>query len=110
MVLCGHISAKTVVVAQNKGIYGNTVTQLLIDGQNLDRYWGGLGLVAMLYVSEDGNTIDIEYYSTAKKMYLSSMSHRTVDLDAEGTEPVTAWDGKSMYSPAGSGTKALPET
>lgn len=108
MVLCGHISSRTVVVSQNEGIYGNTVTQLLVDGQSLDRYWGGLGLVAMLYVSKDGKSIDIEYYSTTTGKYLSSMSQRTVNLESKGSDVITKWDGYSSFAPLGSGTENDP--
>lgn len=108
MVLCGHVAAKTVVVNQSEGVYGNTVTQLLVDGQTLDRYWGGLGLVAMLYVSKDGMSVDIEYYSTTTGKYLSSLSQRTVKLDRKGQEINTKWDGYSSFAPAGSGTEADP--
>ena len=108
MVICGHQAAKTIVVKQDLGVYNNTVTQILVDGQTLDRYWGGLGLVALLYVSKDGKSVDIEYYSTVKGKYFGSVSQRTVDLTAEGTAPSTAWDSGSSFAPVGSGTEADP--
>ncbi|MBQ8849231.1 MAG: metallophosphoesterase [Clostridia bacterium] len=116
MVLSGHISSSSIIVKQNEGVYGNTVTQMLIDGQDLDRYWynpeagkiTGVGLVAMLYVSKDGTHVDTEYYSTVTGKYLSSMSQRTVDLNAECDTPDTKWDGKSQFAPVGSGTEEDP--
>jgi len=109
MVLSGHIPSNTIVVEQNKGVYGNTVTQMLIDSQYHDRDWeGGVGLVALLYVSKDGKSVDIEYYSTVTGKYFGSMNQRTVDLEEKGTEPYTKWDGYSVFAPAGSGTEEDP--
>lgn len=116
LTLSGHISASNIVIKQNEGVYGNTVTQMLIDAQEMDRYWynpekgkvTGVGAVAMLYVSKDGKTIDTEYYSTVTGKYLNTMSQRTVDLDAKGTIPDTKWDGYSQFAPAGSGTAEDP--
>lgn len=116
LTLSGHIHASNIVIKQNEGVYGNTVTQMLIDSQELDRYWynpdqasvTGVGLVAMLYVSKDGKSIDTEYYSTVTGKYLNTMSQRTVDLDAKCGAPDTGWDGLSAFAPAGSGTAADP--
>ncbi|MBE6553924.1 MAG: hypothetical protein E7666_06225 [Ruminococcaceae bacterium] len=116
LTLSGHIHASNIVIKQNEGAFGNTVTQMLIDAQELDRYWynpdkaavTGVGLVAMLYVSKDGKTIDTEYYSTVTGKYLNTMSQRTVDLDAKCGAPDTGWDGLSAFAPAGSGTEADP--
>ncbi len=113
LTLSGHIHASNIVIEQNKGIYGNTVTQMLIDSQELDRYWynpdkaavTGVGMVALLYVSKDGKTVETEYYSTVTGKYLNTMSQRSVDLDAKLEEK---WDGVSVCIPEGSGTEADP--
>lgn len=69
LVLSGHDPCDNVVLTQTKGENGNVVSQLLIDPQGTDSALGGTGLVAMLYFSQDGKTVDVRYYSTAKNMY-----------------------------------------
>ena len=72
LVLSGHIAYQSIVTSQKVGEHGNTVTQMLINPQNVDvKYKGGLGLVAMLYFSADGKRIQGQYYSTIKDQYFS---------------------------------------
>lgn len=99
LVLSGHDPCDNVVCTQTKGDNGNTVTQMLIDPQGVDKAQGGSGLVAMFYFSEDGKTLQVEYYSTDRKAYYLENNQFTVTLDlaepkteeatAEATEPVT---------------------
>ena len=68
LVLSGHMSADGVVINQRDGKEGNTVTEMLIDPQSIDRnYTGGTGMVATLYFS--GERVAVEYYSTVQDMY-----------------------------------------
>ena len=81
LVLCGHIDSSKIVVAKQEGIHGNTVTSMLVDPQGVD---GGItpsGLVAMLYFSEDGESIEVEYYSTVLDMYYMTENQFTIDID-----------------------------
>lgn len=99
LVLSGHDPCDNVVCTQTKGDNGNIVTQMLIDPQGVDKAQGGSGLVAMFYFSEDGKTLQVEYYSTDRKAYYLENNQFTVTLDlaepkteettAEATEPVT---------------------
>ncbi len=101
LVLSGHDPCDNIVYAQDKGENGNIVTQMLIDPQGVDKAQGGVGLVAMFYFSEDGKTMQVEYYSTDRKAYFLENNQFTVTLDlaepkteettAEVTEP-TATD------------------
>ena len=108
LVLCGHVYYNNIVVARDKGVYGNTVAQMLIDAQSIDRTLGGLGMVAMFYISEDGQNISVEYYSTVKGMYFRGRNQLEIDLDTEGKEADRKWDGSSYFKPTGSGTEADP--
>ena len=108
LVLCGHIASNSLVTAQNKGVHGNTVTQILIDPQNMDNTAKGLGMVALFYFNEDGTKVDIEYYSTIKGHYYKTGNQKTVDLEGEGEEYTTYWDGLTATQPYGSGTKEDP--
>ena len=64
MVMCGHMTCDDVVVSKQIGDNGNEVTQILIDPQGLDTTSTPRGMVAMLYFSEDGTDVQVEYYST----------------------------------------------
>lgn len=87
MVLCGHIPSAKIVVSKNTGVNGNEVTQVLIDPQGVDdAIEGGVGLVAMLYFSEDGKQIQVRYYSTIKKAYYMSENQFTFNIETVGGE------------------------
>ena len=91
MVLCGHADADDVVVSKQIGDYGNEVTQILIDPQTMDAEYGqgSKGMVAMLYFSEDGEDVQVEYYSTLKDTYRPSESF-TVTY---GSTEMPSYDG-----------------
>lgn len=80
LVLSGHDPWDHIVCAQDKGDNGNTVTQLLIDGQYMDKYYQPTAMVALLYFSADGEEMTVRYYSTAKQCYGSELSQFTVKL------------------------------
>ena len=85
LVLSGHDPCDYVVAAQDKGVNGNTVTQMLVDPQGVDKAQGGVGLVTMLYFSEDGKTMQVETYSTDRKAFFLEENQFTLTLDlAEG--------------------------
>ncbi len=78
MVISGHMTCDDVVIDQVVGEKGNSVTHILIDPQGIDKdVSGGYGMVAMMYFSEDGEDVAIEYYSTLKNKYRQL---KTVDL------------------------------
>ena len=81
LVLCGHDPTDNIVVTKNVGVHGNTVTQMLVDPQRTDKNHGGVGLVAMLYFSEDGSQVDVEYYSTVKNAYFLESNQFHLKLD-----------------------------
>ena len=80
MVLSGHDPWQHVVYRQDKGEKGNTVTQMLIDAQYVDRNIGATGMVAMFYFSDGGETLTVRYYSVEKDCYGSALSQFTIDL------------------------------
>lgn len=83
MVLSGHITSDYIVMTQATGENGNKVSQFLIDPQGLDGRNGddGLGMVAMLYFSEDGRNVQVEYYSTIKQKYYLKENTFTFTMD-----------------------------
>lgn len=116
LVLCGHIYYDDIEVTQRKGVHGNTVTEMLINPQGPDASMPatattvhGLGAVAMLYFNEQGDTVDVEYYSVFKDRYFKSTNQFTVDLNSTDTvvEPETVYDGRAK-KPMGQGTEQSP--
>ncbi|MBR2023474.1 MAG: metallophosphoesterase [Clostridia bacterium] len=85
LVMCGHISSDDVVTVQTAGDNGNIVTQILIDPQTMD-VASPKGMVAMLYFSNDGNTITVEYYSTVREQYFKESNQFTIDISSWNTQ------------------------
>lgn len=70
MVLGGHDTSDFVVKREVYGDHGNRIVQMLINPQHTDLIQKGTGMVAMLYFSDGGRTVDFEYYSTVQdKLY-----------------------------------------
>ncbi len=80
LVMSGHDPCDNVVTRQTKGVHGNTVTQMLIDPQGMDAAIGSTGMVAMLYFSEDGSKIDVEFYSTIKNQYYKDSNQYVIPV------------------------------
>ena len=81
LVLCGHIDSPDVVVRQDKGVHGNTVTSMLIDPQGLSVPLGGGGLSAILHFSKDGKDVQVEYFSPINEMVHGNANKFSVTLD-----------------------------
>ena len=82
LVLCGHIGLDDIMVVQTEGEHGNMVTQMMVNGQDVDNQVdGGAGLVAMLYFSEGGSKVQMEYYSTIRNQWLKASEHEFVELN-----------------------------
>lgn len=81
LVLSGHDITSNIVTTQTVGKNNRNVTQMLINPQNMDFNTGPAGMVAMLYFSADGKTVQVEYYSTARDQYWKASNQFTVTLD-----------------------------
>ena len=81
LVLSGHDITSNIVTTQTVGKNNRNVTQMLINPQNMDFNTGPAGMVAMLYFSADGQTVQVEYYSTARDQYWKASNQFTVTLD-----------------------------
>jgi hypothetical protein len=86
LVLSGHDPCDNVVMTQTEGDHGNIVTQMLIDPQGVDAALGVTGLVAMLYFSEDGSHVTVEYYSTVREQFFISTNQFEFDLAVVGKQ------------------------
>ncbi len=83
LVMSGHDPCNNVVVTQDVGDHGNIVTQMLVDAQSVDMaYDGGVGMVTMLYFSNDGKTVTVETLSTIRNEYFLPENQMTIDIPA----------------------------
>lgn len=80
MVLCGHVGWDHIEKFQLQGEKGNTVTQMLINPQYIDKFYGPTGLVAMLYFDETGENIQVRYYSTVRNQYFNAYNQFDLNL------------------------------
>ena len=83
MILCGHIARQNNIVrAYTVAKSGQTVAQLLIDPQQMDRFYGydDTGVVAMLYFSNSGNDVRVELVSTARSMRAKAEDPNASDI------------------------------
>ena len=81
LVLSGHFESNDIVASQEVGENGNIVTQMLVNPQGFDATSNcETGLVCMLYFSEDGNTMWVEYYSTYRDQYYKEYNQFKIDL------------------------------
>ena len=81
LVLSGHFNADDIVASQAVGDNGNIVTQMMINPQGFDyaqKY--ETGMVCMLYFSEDGKTMSVEYLSTYRNQFYREVNQFDVDL------------------------------
>lgn len=81
LVLCGHDPWDHIICTETEGDNGNIVTQLLIDGQYMDRFYTPTEMIALLYFSEDGKTMTVRYYSISQDMYGSELSQFTIHFE-----------------------------
>ena len=90
MIISGHIGADYVVKSTQVGDNGNTVTQLLVDFQQLDdmKFNGtsGVGMVTMLYFKEGEVTVEVEAYSTTQESYFLEENQYKFNLDGTPVE------------------------
>ena len=101
MMVCGHNPTDNIFCRQRKGDNGNTVTEMLVDPQQTDLDYGGTGLVAMMYFTNGGKNVELQYYSTVKDAYFKTNNQFNITLDfPESTIPGPLPYGDSINSAA----------
>ncbi|MBQ8803910.1 MAG: metallophosphoesterase [Tyzzerella sp.] len=93
LVMSGHDPSENIVVNNSEGDNGNNVVSMLIDAQDVEADEGSMGMVAMLYFSEDGKNVTVEYYSTAKEKYFKSVNQFEIELDVVEKDDVVYGQG-----------------
>ena len=90
MVLSGHVAVNTPVVNTRTGLNGNEVIEILVDPQGIDERLHADGkagaFVLMLNITNGGEKLEIEYYSTAYGQFYGGGNQRVITLP-EGTLP-----------------------
>ena len=94
LVLSGHDPEDDVIMRQDAGVHGNTVTQMLIDPQGMDQGYLGTGddptgMVCLLHFSGDAKTVDVEYYSTVRGAYYKTSNQFTFETGISAVDPDT---------------------
>ena len=101
LVMGGHTPLEDVFVLQTEGKHGNVVNQLLIDPQWMDPSKGGVGMVCMLYFTEDGSQMEVEWLSTDTGKYYQEQNQFVLDLtdsfNASAHEFEASYNEKSHY-------------
>ena len=96
LVMCGHTPFEDVVLLQTEGDHGNVVNQMVIDAQWMDPQKGGVGMVCMLYFSEDGTQMKVEWLSTDTGKHYQEHNQFVLDLtDSLNADP---HDFKDAYN------------
>lgn len=101
MVLCGHIYSQDIVVAKSVGEKGNTVTQILVNPQILDQPSSAdrpAGMVCMLYFSDGGRKVEVEYYSTVKQQYFKDINQFNFEIDVVDNNDIGDINGDGFIS------------
>lgn len=93
MVLCGHISAGNddVSYTYRTGDNGNKITEIVVNPQNFDLNYAYTGLVCVLNFFDNGERIELEYYSTFFDSYKKRNSD-VIRLDDAPTRDVGSID------------------
>ncbi len=91
MIVSGHVGFDHIACTPRMGEEGNTVYQLLMDPQATCNKLGGIGVVALMYFTEDGNHARVEYYSTVFERYFCE-SNKLINLtfgESEESETIS---------------------
>lgn len=90
MMVCGHNPTDNIYYRTKTGVNGNKVVELLVDPQETDKTYNATGLIAMLYFSEDGRNVEVQYYSTVKQAFFKKNNQFKLTIDVpESTIPET---------------------
>ena len=92
MILNGHVAVNRPIVNTRTGVNGNEVIEILVDPQGFD--WDQVvdygekagGFVLMLNFTNGGETLELEYYSTAYGKFYGTENQRVIELP-DGTLP-----------------------
>ena len=87
LVISGHDPSANLVYRQDVRDSGSVVTSLLVDPQVFDsQNEGETGLVCMLYFSDDGNNVNVEWYSTVRDQYYKSVNQFSLNLNEKSAD------------------------
>ena len=101
MTLSGHHAVDRIVKNVVYGDHGNRIVEMLINPQETDTNYKGTGMVAMLYFSDGGKQVDLEYYSTAMSQHFNEVNQfsfemPTVDGDKASINQASVSIGKDI--------------
>ena len=83
LVLCGHDPSRSIVISSSTNDNNFVVSEVLINSQEMDLI-EPLGMVAVLYFSNEGQKIDIRYFSTVKNKWLKDDCQKSILINTLG--------------------------
>ena len=84
LVMCGHRypTDHEPYMRETTRADGSKVVEMMINPQNMETEFGrSFGMLAMLYFSEDGKNVQLEYFSTISEMYYRDKYQFSFELD-----------------------------
>ncbi len=99
MIISGHVGFDHIVCTPRIGDGGNTVYQMLIDPQAACNKLRGIGVIALMYFTEDGNHAKVEYYSTVFERYFCE-SNKLISLTFGESEEAETTDEETTLAPS----------
>lgn len=78
-VVCGHVYHEDIHVTTNIGDNGNTVTEIIANGQTTDVLMRMSGTIMIVRVSEDGTKANVNYYAPYHDHYLKDLNQFELD-------------------------------
>ncbi len=84
LVLSGHVGYPDIVVREDKGVNGNTVQQIMCDAQFFDSEMQGLGMIMLMTFHENSDQVNINWYSTDRKMFFRQRNQFALQIPLTG--------------------------
>ncbi|MBR3593938.1 MAG: metallophosphoesterase, partial [Clostridia bacterium] len=114
--ICGHSSNDLTLDLPMEGVHGNTVHQLLIDSQDADKNYEGVGNVVIMGFKDGGEIAGFTTYATLQDKYFFK-EHNEFEIDftptpAEPTVPGEFEEGEDISDlvSVGSGSAATTDS
>ena len=79
--ISGHTSSEHPTVSKRTGDNGNTVTQMLVDYQDMDYHWGEIGMLVTLHFKNGSDKVAVEVYSTVREKYFRADNQFELQID-----------------------------
>ncbi|MDR0405991.1 MAG: metallophosphoesterase [Clostridiales bacterium] len=80
LVVSGHVSNPDLVVKTDTGVNGNTVQQVMCDNNGISMAEGGLGMLMLLTVRNNSDTVDFSWYSVDRDEFYKPINQFQLEV------------------------------